>query len=179
MLLELIATIFAGLGAAGIALFARLITAKRVPRWTIPAFAGIGMLGFQIASEYTWFSHQQSLLPKGVVVAKKVTESQAWKPWTLIYPQTLRFIAIDTHSITTNKISPNVVLADLYFFQRRHSAHRVPQVFHCALHGRADLHEDLHMPEPGEKLNHQWLPLSTDDPLLAIACQKRGKYGSR
>ncbi|MES7593453.1 hypothetical protein U6M85_12405, partial [Cutibacterium acnes] len=68
MFWELIATFSAGLGAAGIALLLRAITLKKLPNWIIPVFAGAGMLGFQIYSEYTWFSHQRSLLPAGVEV---------------------------------------------------------------------------------------------------------------
>ena len=41
MLWELIATIVAGLGAAGIALAIRFISRKKAPRWLVPAFAGL------------------------------------------------------------------------------------------------------------------------------------------
>lgn len=174
MLLELMATIFAGLGAAGLALFGRLITAQRLPRWTIPAFAGAGMLGFQIYSEYTWFEHQQSLLPKGVLVAKAIPETKMWKPWTLAYPQTSRFIALDTNSIAANKINPELMLADIYLFERRRSAQRLPQVFHCRQQARANLTMDLQIPAPGERLDNQWLQLAGDDPLLNLACANHG-----
>lgn len=173
MLLELIATLFAGLGAAGIALFGRMITAKRLPRWTIPAFAGAGMLGFQIYSEYSWFNHQASLLPDKVVVVKSVSESRPWKPWTYLYPQTVRFMALDKGSAATNHINPSLVLADLYMFERRRSAQRVPQVFHCDEGARANLTTDLQIPAPNETLNQQWLRLPPDDPLLTLACSKR------
>lgn len=173
MLLELIATIFAGLGAAGLALFGRLITAQRLPRWTIPAFAGAAMFGFQIYSEYTWFEHQESLLPKGVLVAKATAETKAWKPWTFAYPYVARFIAMDTNSLVANQINPELMLADLYLFERRHSAQRLPQVFHCAQQARANLSRDLQIPAAGERLSDQWLVLTADDPLLTLACANR------
>lgn len=173
MLLELVATLFAGLGAAGIALFGRMITAKRLPRWTIPVFAAAGMLGFQIYSEYSWFDHQKSLLPENVVVVKAVSETFAWKPWTYLYPQTVRFMALDTGSAAANQINPALVLADLYMFERRRSAQRIPQVFHCEQGARASLTADLHIPAPAETLNQQWLRLPSDDPLLTLACANR------
>ena len=170
MLLELIATLCAGLGAAGLALLCRTLTAKRLPRWIVPAFAGAGMLAFQIHSEYSWYDHQVSRLPAGVKVGKAVAESTSWKPWTYWFPQTLRFIAVDTSSAAANQINPDVILADLYVFERRMAARRIPQVFHCAQHARADLTTDLQIPRAGDTLGKQWLSLAQDDPLLRLAC---------
>ena len=173
MLLELIATLCAGLGAAGLALLCRALTAKRLPRWIVPTFAGAGMLAFQIHSEYTWYEHQVKRLPAGVKVGKAVAESTSWKPWTYWFPQTLRFIAVDTGSAEANQINPDLILADLYIFERRLSARRIPQVFHCAQGARADLSAELQIPKPGEVLSAQWLKLERDDPLLQLVCDAR------
>ena len=67
MIWEWIATITAGLGAAGLLMLLRLFY-KRLPKSLIPAAAGLGMLLFQIHSEYTWFDHTRSLLPASAVV---------------------------------------------------------------------------------------------------------------
>jgi len=71
MFWELIATVFAGLGGAGIALLLRKLTKQSTPKWLVPVFAGGAMLGFQIQGEYDWYDHQASLLPEGVVVVKR------------------------------------------------------------------------------------------------------------
>ncbi|MGT0148850.1 hypothetical protein ACT691_00135 [Vibrio metschnikovii] len=105
----------AGLGAAGIALLLRAITLKKLPNWIIPVFAGAGMLGFQIYSEYTWFSHQRSLLPAGVEVIRTAQESSGWRPWSYLYPQTLRFVAADINNASVNQRYSALVLVDLYF----------------------------------------------------------------
>lgn len=172
MFWELLATVFAGLGAAGIVLSLRFLTARRLPRWTIPMSAGAAMLAFQIYSEYTWFSHQKSLLPNDVVVAKNIEETSVWRPWTFFAPQTIRFIAVRVSEGAINKLNPDVVLAELYFFERRHMAKKVPQVFHCAEMARADFSEELKIPEPGDKAGEQWLALPADDPVLLAVCQK-------
>ena len=57
-----VATIFSGLGAAGIALGIRALTRKKAPKWIIPAFAGAGMLAYLVYGEYNWFEHKQTLL---------------------------------------------------------------------------------------------------------------------
>lgn len=170
MFWELLATVFAGLGAAGIALFLRLATAKRVPAWTIPVFAGTGMLAFQVYSEYTWFSHQKSLLPETVQVVKAVEQTSPWRPWTLVFPQTVRFIAIEVGEGAANQLNPDLVLANVYLFERRYAARRLHQVFHCQENARADFSSELQVPMPGEVLSPQWRTLESDDPLLVAAC---------
>lgn len=171
MLWEFIATACVGLGAAGIALLARQISAKKVPSWTVPAFAGAGMLIFQIYSEYSWFSHQKSLLPTGVEVVKAVEETSAWRPWTFIQPQVVRFAAIYVGPDAVNRINPDLVLADIYLFQRRQMAKRIREVFHCKQGARAQLNDDLSIPLRGETLNKQWLLLPESDPALIAACR--------
>lgn len=170
MLWELIATVVAGLGGAGIALILRNISANKAPRWLIPVFAGATMLGFQIHSEYTWFEHQASLLPSGVVVVKTVQEQAAWRPWSYLYPQTLRFIAADVNNAAENQLNNQIMLVDLYFFQRRATARRVPVVLHCQQHARTEFTEQLAVPAADAPLNSDWQKLSADDPLLTAVC---------
>ena len=66
MIWEFVATLSAGIGAAGIMMMIRLFI-KKLPKWLVPAAAGLGMIGFQVYSEYTWFSHTRSLLPESAV----------------------------------------------------------------------------------------------------------------
>jgi hypothetical protein len=174
MFWELIATFCAGLGAAGIALFARSVSKKKLPQWLVPVFAGVGMLGFQVYSEYTWFSHQKSLLPDGVEVVKKIEESSPWRPWSFVKPQVVRFVAVRVGEGAVNQVNPDLVLAEVYLFERRKLAKRVHQVFHCGQNARAEFSENLEIPSFGEPLNEQWFSLPEDDPLLVEACRAAG-----
>lgn len=173
MFWELIATLSAGLGAAGIALLLRTLTLKKLPNWIIPVFAGAGMLGFQIYSEYDWFNHQRSLLPAGVEVVRSAQESSGWRPWSYLYPQTMRFIAADVKNAAINQQNAALVLVDLYFFERRMSARRVPQVIHCQYQARADFTEQLVIPAPGEPVAAGWHQLAPDDALLRLLCRNK------
>lgn len=172
MLWELLATVFAGLGAAGVALALRAFTRRRLPVWTIPVCAGSAMLGFQIYSEYTWFSHQKSLLPEDIVVVRQVKETAPWRPWTYLYPQTVRFIAVKVGEGAANRNNPELILADVFLFERRMAARQVPQVFHCGAGARATLTDDLNLPEPGAAPGDQWTPLEPTDELLLAVCGK-------
>lgn len=170
MIWELIATVIAGLGGAGIALILRKVTVNKAPMWLIPAFAGASMLGFQIHSEYSWFNHQSGRLPAGVVVIKTVEQTAAWRPWSYLYPQTLRFIAADVANASVNQINPQLRLVDLYFFERRASARRVPQVVHCQQQAQTDFSAQLQIPAVDASVGSDWKKLSSDDPLLIAVC---------
>lgn len=170
MLWDLIATLVAGVGAAGIALLLRKVTAQRAPRYVVPVFAAVGMLGFQIFSEYQWFEHQQSLLPKGVVVVKAVTESTPWRPWSYVKPQIVRFMAVDLENASANEQNPQLMLATLYLFERRQAAIAVKQVIHCEMQQRADFTESLTIPIAGSSLDHHWHPINPDEQALLKVC---------
>lgn len=172
MLWELLATVFAGLGAAGVALALRAFTKRRLPAWAIPVFAGSAMLGFQIYSEYTWFSHQRSLLPEDVIVVRTVEETAPWRPWTYVVPQTVRFIAVEVSEDSINQLNRELVLANVFLFERRMAARQIPQIFHCGASARANLSDDLTIPTPDSALDDQWTPLEPTDELLQAVCKK-------
>ncbi len=170
MLWDLIATIVSGVGAAGIALLLRKLTAQRAPRYLVPVFAAAGMLSFQIFSEYQWFDHQKSLLPEGVVVVRAVAESTAWRPWSYLKPQVVRFMALDVKNATTNQHNPELVLATLYLFERRQQAGAIRQVIHCGLGYRADFTEQLAIPTTGSALDQNWHPIGDAEQSLLQVC---------
>ncbi len=99
MIWHLIATFSAGLGAAGIAFLLRSITRQKLPKWIIPAFAGLGMLAYQIYFEYNWFDHQSSRQPEGTVVTASYKGEVFWRPWTYFYPMTTVFKVVDTNNL--------------------------------------------------------------------------------
>ncbi|MCC5852959.1 MAG: hypothetical protein JJU30_08990 [Alkalimonas sp.] len=166
MFWELVATVFAGLGAAGLALSARWISRGKLARWWIPVAAGAGMLTFQIYSEYHWFSHQQSLLPEGVQVVSTAEQTAFWRPWSYLVPQTMRFVAADFGSIEVNQHNPELVRLPIYLFERRMSAIGLTIIIHCTQQARADEHAGLSLPAPGEPLSADWYRLDSSDPLL-------------
>ena len=95
MIWHLIGAIFAGLGAAGIGLLLRKVSGKRLPRWIIPALGGLGMLGYQIQTEYSWYEHKRSLLPESARVVQAEQDAMFWRPWTYLFPMTTAFSVVD------------------------------------------------------------------------------------
>lgn len=121
MIWNLVAMAFAGLGAAGVALMLRLITRKKLPRWIIPAFAGAGMLSYQIYMEYTALDLIESRLPEGTVVLTTESESMPWRPWTYIKPLKTEMVALDLENAESRQIETGDVVARfvLYRFERQ------------------------------------------------------------
>jgi|SRR5690554_219356 len=118
MFWNLIATIVCGLGAAGIALGIRTITAKRAPKWIIPVFAGAGMLGYLIYGEYTWYDHKRSLLPEEAVVVSTEQEKLFFRPWTFVVPYVTAFSTVDVESRSTDTADSDIVRFTLYRFEQ-------------------------------------------------------------
>ncbi|WP_111655694.1 hypothetical protein [Isoalcanivorax indicus] len=121
MIWHLVAAIFAALGAAGIALVLRMISGKRLPRWIIPVFAGLGMLAYQIHFEYTWFEHKRQQLPATADIISSEQESMLWRPWTYAFPMTVAFSVIDRDSIVSRTVNDQPLVEFIFYrFEREY-----------------------------------------------------------
>jgi hypothetical protein len=163
-----VATVFCGLGAAGIALGIRAITRKKAPKWIIPAFAGAGMLGYLIYMEYTWFDLKQAQLPEEAVVVSTEEYGAPWRPWAYVVPQIAAFTVLDTNSVTRDDPEENIVRFSLYRFEQSYTD-AVSQKMYLLNCDTREL-----VPLKGEKnLDTSALRrLSEDDQLLELACDQ-------
>ncbi len=164
MIWELFATASAGLGAAGIMMLIRLL-AKNLPKWLVPAAAGLGMIGFQVYSEYNWYQHTRSLLPASAVVVAEVPQSAFYKPWTYAKPQILKFIAVDTAKTAPVGDNSQLLQTNLYFFERRMSAHTLPVLVDCQRRMQAYYHN-----ENGSDGQTEWGQTDYTEKLVQAVC---------
>src|SRR5690606_3065300 len=95
MIWHLVAAISAALAGAGAALLLRNLSRNWLPKWIIPVFAGLGMLGYTTHYEYTWFESKQARLPEGSVVVSSEEGDMLWRPWTMKFPMPLAYTAVD------------------------------------------------------------------------------------
>lgn len=161
-----VATVFCGLGAAGIALGIRSITAKRAPKWIVPAFAGLGMLGYLIYGEYTWYDHKQTLLPDEAVVVDTEQQGIYFRPWTFVFPYVTAFSTVDTQSIARDTDDPDIVRFTLYRFDQTVTdsvSHRV-HLINCATRELVPFGSD------GTPRVDNMKQLDTSDPLFQTVC---------
>ncbi|MCA8884601.1 MAG: hypothetical protein KDA50_12775 [Rhodobacteraceae bacterium] len=172
MFLELIATFVIGLGAAGVIMLANRLTGRRLPRWFIPAGAGLAMISFTIWSEYAWYNHTASGLPEGVEIAWVNEDRAMYRPWTYVVPQKNRFVAVDHRTVRTNDALPDQKMVDLFFMGRWAPSRQVRVVLDCAANRRADLMEGVGMDESGAVEDSAWVPVDPKDPVLRTACKE-------
>ncbi|WP_104202732.1 hypothetical protein [Billgrantia saliphila] len=135
MIWHLIAAVFAGLGAAGVGLLLRTLSAKRLPRWIVPVFAGLGILGYQINHEYSWFEHKRSQLPATAQVVETEEERMFWRPWTYALPLTVGFSVVDQSSTRYQEVDgESLVEFILYRFEREYvdRLDHQPHLMNCA-----------------------------------------------
>ncbi|WP_297795329.1 hypothetical protein [uncultured Marinobacter sp.] len=166
MFWTLVATVFCGLGAAGIALGIRAATRNKAPRWIIPVFAGMGMLGYLIQGEYTWYDHKKAQLPEEAVVVSTQNEGIFWRPWTFAFPYVTSFTTVDTQSISRDSDNQNVVRFTLYRFEQKMTdavSHRI-HIINCATQELVPLGSDGRPRVDNLKL------LVSGDPLLETVC---------
>lgn len=166
MFWNLIATVFCGLGAAGIALGIRAATRKKAPRWLIPVFAGLGMLAYLIHGEYTWYDHKKELLPNEAVIVDTENDGIIWRPWTFVFPYVTAFSTVDLKSISRDTDDPDIVRFTLYRFDQKVTdavSHRV-HLLNCATDELVPLDSN------GSPRIDNMKVLDQTDPLLTTVC---------
>lgn len=171
MFVELIATIFAGIACAGLAMLLNILIGRRLPKWITPVAAGLGMLGTTISNEYTWFGRTADSLPEGLEIAMTVDEQSWFRPWTQVWPYTKRFVAVDTGTARANERVPDQKLADLYFFGRWSPINQAPVLFDCANARSALLIDGAEFAEDGTVPDADWQSMPADDPILKLVCE--------
>ena len=166
MFWTLVATVFSGLGAAGIALAIRAATRNMAPTWIIPVFAGAGMLGYLIYGEYIWFDHKQSRLPDEAVVVSTESRGIFWRPWSLVYPYVTAFSTVDTDSIAQDTDNPDIIRFTLYRFEQKLTdtvSHRV-HIINCTTREVVPIGSD------GIPRVDNLKVLNRSDPLFSAVC---------
>lgn len=171
MFVELIATVFAGIACAGIAMLLNIMTGRRLAKWFMPVAAGLGMIGMTISNEYTWFGRTAGSLPQGFAVAMQVEEQSWLRPWTQIWPYTKRFAAIHTEATRRNENLPDQRLTDIYFFGRWSPVNQAPMLFDCAEARSALLIDGADFASDGTIDNADWQAMPKDDPILKAVCE--------
>ena len=171
MFFELIAAIVSGVALAGIAMGLRWASRGTLPRWIVPASAGIGMLAYAVWSEYSWFDRATAGQPPEMTVAWKHEARAPWRPWSYYRPVIDRLVAIDKRTEQRNDRFPDQVIVDVVLAARWQPAARVKVAFDCAANRRADLFgKDVSIGPNGEINGADWRQLEADDPVLKAAC---------
>lgn len=167
MLWHLVATIFAGLGAAGIVLLLRSLSKNKLPKWLIPVFAGVGMLGYQIYFEYSWFAHQAARQPAGVVVVSSEQGEAFWRPWTYFFPMTTAFTVVDSARTQTRHVDG---LTFVEFIQYRFEKKAIDVVTHQRYVLNCTQAQMIPVSDSNQALTETPQNIERNSPLFAAVC---------
>lgn len=170
MVFELIGVIVAGVLGGGVASLIRRLV-PMLPRWSIPAAAGLGMLFVSITLEYAWFERTRAALPDQVEVALTNESSAPWRPWTYAVPLVNRFIAVDRRTLQTHDAAPTLRMVDLVAFARWTPPSRLTVVVDCADGRRVDLVPGVTLTEDGHVEGGTWHAMGRDHAVTRIACR--------
>lgn len=170
MLMDFIATVVIGFGAAGVFLILSHLSGRRLARWLLPAGVGLAMLAFSIWREYSWYATVTAQLPSSTIVASSPADRAIWRPWTYVFPLVTRLVAIDLGAAVRSTTQPGLFVASAVVIQRWAPTSRVPMAFDCNAHRRADLFEGAELGPDGTLKGAEWREVAADDPLVAAAC---------
>lgn len=171
MFFDLIGAIAMGFAAAGTVLILNHLGRGWLPRWVAPLAAGVGMLGFTIWAEYSWYSRTAGALPDTMTVTRTGESRAAWRPWTYLVPLVNRFAAVDSGGIQTHPDVPDQRIADLFLFERWSASVHVPLAVDCAGGRQAPLAVGARIADDGRIEGATWAPLATDDALYRAVCE--------
>lgn len=168
MIWHWVAAVSAGLGAAGIALALRALSGRRLPRWIIPACAGLGLLAYQIHYEYDWYDHKRQQLPESAAVVSTEQSRMPWRPWTYLYPLTTAFSVVDRDKLVASRADgERLVEFIVYRFEMQHRDVLTRQTYlmNCSARESVPLIDDGRRPDL-DRLRH----LAPSDPQLEAVC---------
>jgi hypothetical protein len=174
MLLDLISAASAALGLVGVVLILgwvlRRVAGVILPRWIVPASAGVAMLGFSIWNEYSWFDRVSAQIAPPVVVAIAPVERGLLRPWTYLHPITLRFVAADLGRIAVSSADPALRVIPVFVVERWSPTRGLTVAVDCAAGRRADLPEGDAAGADVALSTVAWQDVGLADPIVVAAC---------
>jgi len=169
MIFELIAAVALAAAGVGVAMLLRRL-APVLPKWIVPAAAGVGMIGYAVWSEYSWHARTVAALPEGVEVLEKIESRAPWRPWSYVAPQVLRLSAVDVADARRNPAAPGMVMTNVILMERFAPTIVAPVLVDCVEGRRADIADGVEFDEDGVPRPDRWLPLEDGDALRDALC---------
>lgn len=172
MAFELIAAIVGAVGMAGIALALRKMSRGRLPKWIVPAFAALGLIGVTVALEYGWFARVSAELPEGVEVVWQEEGASPVRPWTYLAPLVTSFVALDARGVAVHPDVATLRIARIYSFARWQPPAEALMVFDCAAGRRVLLTEGVEITADGTLTGAEWSVPAEGDQMQQAACRE-------
>ncbi len=170
--LELIAALIAGFTIGGLAWIIRRWTGERLPKWSVPLAAGLGLIAFTVWSEYDWFGRVSAQLPDGVEVVWAEPQSMPLRPWTFARPIVTQFVAFDTRETIRHPLRDELVTGKLYSFRRWGGSQTALVVVDCAAGRQVMVTDTVQIDDDGILTGGDWATPLSGDTTQQVACQE-------
>lgn len=175
MLIDFVGALATGIGLLGVVLMInRLILKGRIGRWIYPATVALGMVGYTVWAEYTWAERTVAGLPQLEMVSE-AGDPVIYRPWTYLWPQATRVMAIDLANTRTHSERPGEVMTQVVLIARWQPIRAVSVVYDCTAHRRADILDGVVMNADGTLTGAEWQPVAADDAVMTAACTAVGE----
>ena len=171
-MIHLLATFSAGICAAGLILLGYRALGRKAPRYLPPLAAALAMIGYNIWDEYSWAPRTMAALPAHIEVVETYGDAAVWKPWTYVFPEVNRFVALDSSTIRLNEKLPGYVLAEFILVARRSPTAAMQQMFDCQGSRQADVVASTRFDAEGLPEAQGWVPVEADSTLFKAVCSR-------
>lgn len=118
MMWHLVVVVIMGLCMGAFAHLVRKLSRNRLPKWIVPVFASIGMLGYLAYYDYAWFSFKCSQLPAGTEVVYEQRKKSFFRPWSYVSTPVNSFVVYDGQHRQIELDGKSVVEYFTYEFQK-------------------------------------------------------------
>jgi hypothetical protein len=171
MALELIAALIAA-ATLGLLVWALRRWLPAMPKWSVPLAAAVGLIGFTIWSEYSWFDRVSGELPPELEVVVVEDEPMVLRPWTFLAPIKMRFVALDHRKTLAHPEVADLRLVTLYSFARWKPVDEGLMAVDCAGGRHVLVVEGVEISAGGGLSGAEWQAAGPDDPLQNAACKE-------
>lgn len=139
--------------------------------WGVAIGAGLAaMLLAGLLTDYLWYPLQSARLSDSRVIAQTTQEAAPLRPWTLIAPAVVRFVAVETDAIRPHGIVPEQRIVPLIFVGRHEPELTVDVLFDCLRLRSFAITDASRFADNGTVIAPDWQNIDQDDPILIAAC---------
>lgn len=112
---QLLGVLISGITMGALAFGLRKATRDRIGPWLVPTCAAIGIFGFLIVYDYTWYDNKISLLPEKIVLVEEKRDTSFFRMWSYVHAPVSSFKFYDGTAIEDPSFdSEKVMLFMLY-----------------------------------------------------------------
>lgn len=170
MFWDFAAMVVAAFAVAGVILFLIRVLKVRLPKWTLPAVAGLTMIGYTIWSEYSWSDRMLRSFPADTRVVAEVEVSQPWRPWTYAVPLVTRMSVLIPSEVRAHDLAEGVYFLNLHGLARWEAQHVATVAVDCVNARGLELAPGQDFPVGAPVPELGWTGLAGDDPVLLAVC---------